>query len=391
LGTDTLKLAQATAPGKRPTRELTAAAWATVPGPARDDPRARVAFFQQAIPRLLADGGFQGRRAVLALPASFMHVHRLRVPPMDEQRLHGTIAWELRGKLPIDPDRAMLRHVIAGEAYQNDEPVDEVIVMAAERQLMDQLLAAATRAKLDVVGLTAEPQATIDCFTHAFAGSRHAGATRLYVDVGVAATRAYVARGPQLLFARVIDIGADDFARAVAAALKVSVSAARELRRRHAAGAPKAAPGPATPPAATACAPVEDGGGGVDGGGRVTALATVPRVAAGAAPSRDDVAVTPVVAACAPLGRALGDELHMCLRYHEHTFPAWPVEQICFVGGEANNRALCRQVAAHLDLPSQIGDPLAKLKPSRPIPALDDAAVHPAWAVAIGLALGTVA
>ena len=371
LGTETLKLAQASAAGKGPGRELVAAASAPVPPNARGEFRARVAFFQQAIPKLLADGAFRGRRALIALPSSCMHVYRLRVPAMDEQRLHGTIAFELQGKLPIDPARAMMRHVIAGEAYENDEPVDEVIVMAAERSLMEQLLGAAARAKLDVIGVTAEPQATLDCFASAYAGTPLAGATRLYVDIGVRATRAYIARGPQLLFARVIATGADDFAQAVASALNVTPGAARELRRRHG----------AAPAARAAQAAEKRASSSTDDGATATAVAAPPQV---------DPAITSMIAACAPLGRALCDELHMCIRYCEHTFPAWPVEHVCFVGGEANNHALCRQLAAHLDLPAQIGDPLAKLKPTRPIPGLDHTRPQPAWTVAVGLAVGSV-
>ena len=121
-----------------------------------------------------------------------------------------------------------------------------------------------------------------------------------------------------------------------------------------------------------------------------TALVTRPRATEDAGAHPDDVAVSPIVAASAPLGRTLGEELHMCVRYCEHTFPAWPVEQICFVGGEANDRALCRQIAACLDLPSRAGDPLANLRPTSPIAGLNDSQPQPAWAVAVGLAVGTI-
>ena len=48
-----------------------------------------------------------------------------------------------RGKLPFDPTQAVLRHLVAGEIYHDQEPKYEVILMAARRELVDQYLAAA--------------------------------------------------------------------------------------------------------------------------------------------------------------------------------------------------------------------------------------------------------
>ena len=144
-----------------------------------------------------------------------MAIQHLRIARMEEEALRQALPWEARGKLPYDPSHAVLRHLIAGEIHQDGEQKNEVILMAAQRELVNQLLAAAGRAKIEVVGMTVEPRAIVDCFGHVYRRKSDLGATTLYIDMGCAATRAYIARGQQILFARVVPVGSEQFTRAV--------------------------------------------------------------------------------------------------------------------------------------------------------------------------------
>src|SRR5262245_26925690 len=170
LGTDSLRLAQVqripSASGFE--HKLIAAASADIPDHVRRDPQARFQFFIDTTRELLASGQFRGRQAILALPAASMFIQHLRMAKMDEAETKKALPWESRGKLPIDPSQALIRHLIAGEVYHDQEPKNEVIVMAAARDWVNQFLAAAARAKLDVIGMNVEPKAMVDCFAHVF-------------------------------------------------------------------------------------------------------------------------------------------------------------------------------------------------------------------------------
>src|SRR6185295_2432359 len=109
----------------------TAAACADVPTAVRNDPAQRWNFFVQNTRDLLAQGNFKGRQAVLALPAASMFIQHLRMAKLDEEATKKALPWEARGKLPIDPTHALLRHMVAGEIYQDQEPKNEIILMAA--------------------------------------------------------------------------------------------------------------------------------------------------------------------------------------------------------------------------------------------------------------------
>jgi len=88
---------------------------------------------------------------------------------------------------------------------------------------------------------------------------------------------------------------------------------------------------------------------------------------------------------------AMGEEISRCLRYYESVFPSRPVERVVFLGGQASDRRLCQRLAQRLNLPAQIGDPLARIRSSRSAAEegrLDRRYPQPAWAVAVGLSLG---
>src|ERR1041385_8311450 len=147
FGSDSLRMAQVHhVEGEY---RLTAAAAADVPPHVRHDPAARLNFFVESVRDLLSLGKFRGRETVLGLPASVMFIQHLRMPKMDPDGMKKALPWELRGKLPIDPNHALLRHVIAGDVHEGQEARSEVVVMAASKETVNSFLAAAARAKLD--------------------------------------------------------------------------------------------------------------------------------------------------------------------------------------------------------------------------------------------------
>jgi len=357
FGTDCLRLAQVH--WEENDWRLTAAASADVPSDIRSDSAARAAFFTQAIRDLLVSGKFRGRTAVLGLPAAAMFIQHMRFPKMDEADLKKSLPWEARGKLPIDPSHALLRHLIAGDVYVDQEPRQEIILLAAERQIVDDLLAAAKKARLDVAGMNIEPLALLDCFTQVYRRAADSGTTYFFVDIGAVGSRAILSRGRQVLFARAIEIGGDHFTSAVADALKISNDDARSLRFRL-------------------CTAAE------------AQAASERTMIAPGAPEVDTQRVQ-VEQAVAPLVSKLVGELELCRRYYDATFPGKPVDRLVFVGGESRQRGLCQEIAKGLGLPAQVGDPLCRMSKRCDVgleSGIDRRLPQPAWAVAIGLSMG---
>jgi type IV pilus assembly protein PilM len=409
FGTDGLRMAQVEAADGE--YHLVAAASAEVPAQIRQDPTARLNFFTETVRDRLASGNFRGKRAILSLPAASCFIQHLRMPRLEEEELKKALPWEARGKLPIDPSHALLRHIVAGEVYQDSEQKNEVILMAAARELVNQLLAAAAKAKLDVVGMNVEPKALVDCFTHIYRRKSDADQTTCYVDIGCSGTRAVIARGPQILFARAIQVGGDHFNRAVAGALKMSLEDAKVLRIKVCSlGAPApvaAGMAPEAQPRQAAQQPSIDQSFPLLGAGMMKAGATATAVAPAAtrmhAPAHQQVAYADPVSAelmekarqvehaCREALSKLTEELDLCRRYHESTFSSRPIDRLVFVGGEARHRNLCQQIARQMSLAAQVGDPMVRMGRTSDVgveSGIDRRQPQPSWAVAIGLSMG---
>ncbi|HEY7088230.1 MAG TPA: pilus assembly protein PilM, partial [Tepidisphaeraceae bacterium] len=346
LGSSSLKLAQISpdsgGDNAQVRAQLIAAAGAEIPQEVRADPKARIEFFKDTVSDLLSQGGFKGRKAVLGLPASCMHLERLRVPVLpDEQTTKQAIQYELVERLPFHPSRAMIRHFHAGEIYEDNEKRNEVIVMATRREFTDCFLAAASKAKIEVVGVNAEPIAIANCL--APVDNSPQPAARAYIDIGSAGTRVYIAAGRKIQFARAVPVGTEQLDLAVAHAFHVPLPQARELRFRMATQRIAEHPEGNAPAAAAGTA------------------ATATLDPAAEAKQREMVRVEQ---ACIPALRKLVEELELCLRYHHATFPGTPLEQLIFVGGAASQRRLCRKIASELHVAAHAADPLSRVTPT---------------------------
>jgi type IV pilus assembly protein PilM len=374
---------------------LVAAASADVPPHVRRDPQARLAFFTENIRELLTQAPFRGRQAILALPASVMHIQHLRVAKMDDEALKKAIPWEARGKMPIDPAHALLRHIVAGEIYHEQESKLEVICMAAAREWINQFLAAAAKAKLDVIGMNVEPIALVDCFSHVYRRKADHDMTQCFVDIGTCGTRAIIARSGKVLFARNIPIGGDHFTGIVSQALKINIEDARTLRvklatvpaRVETGYAPGAALSPARPADPTELhveSVDDDEDSNRDDNELHNPSSTAERAQLAEQARR-------VETACQSVVDQLVGELDLCRRYYEATFANAPVERLIFIGGEARQRGLCQHIARELNLAAQVGDPMCRMGKKSDIGldgGLDRRTPQPAWSVAIGLSMG---
>jgi len=406
FGSDCLRLVQVIPAGNE--FKLVAAASADVPSTVRHDPAARINFFVETTKDLLAQGKFRGRQCVLGLPAASMFIQHLRMPKLEGEDMKKALPWELRGKLPIDPSHALLRHVVAGDVYEGQEPKSEVIVIAAANHMVHQLLAAAAKAKLDVIGMNVEPKALVDCFTHIYRRKTDEGVTNCYIDIGCVATRAVVARGTDILFARTIPVGGDHFSRATANALKIKLEEAKVLRVKIAQAQPAMAEetrkGPPPVRGARPEQSIENSfallAAGLPPERRSEPTPAVPAPAAAAAeapgtalPADAELAKQAklVEQACRELVTRLVDELELCRRYYETTFPSHPIDRLIFVGGEARQKALCQHIARAMGLAAQVGDPMVRMNKSGELGVehgIDRRQPQPGWAVAIGLSLG---
>jgi type IV pilus assembly protein PilM len=375
VGTDTIKLLQVE-PGKEGQYRLVAAACEVIPEDIRGKAVDRDNFVSEAIRKMLADG-FRGKQVVTCLPASQMAVQHLRMAKMSAEELVKALPFEAAGKLPFDAARAVLRHTVAGEIYQNQEVKQEVILMAAPREAVDRHLNLLSKAKVEVVGIHVEPTALIECFGHLFRRKGDENICTLFIDMGAGSTHVVIAHGKSMVFAKHVATGGEHFNKRVAEALNTDITAAKELRikasyqQAQAVRLPAGIVGLGADGAATAGHPLGKQNGSANGGGL-----------------EQDVIDKVNQAIAAPLD-SLVTELQLCVRYYESIFPGHAIDRAIFVGGESRHVALCQSIAQRLGVPATLGDPLARLsKDGVARTAVDLRQPQPGWAIAVGLGIG---
>lgn len=341
LGSSMVKLAQLRMENQQ--LELLAAACAEIPPSVREAPAKRQGFLVQAIRKILRATSFKGRQCILSLPAGATVVQHVKIPQVAPQEAEPLLRRELQGKLPYPVEEAVIRYVVAGDAYAEGHNRQEVIAISASHSTLNAYLAMAKRAKLDVIGVNVESCAIVECFSRLFRRDSDSARAILYIDMGAASTQVVFAHGRKMVFSRNLEIAGEQLDRAVAEAMNVPCGRAHAIR-------------------------TDVSRGRTDG------------------PSEDELhrMIDGQV-------EALATEVTKCLRYYESVFRSNGVERAIFVGGGAHDRCLCQSLAQRLNLPAQVGDPLARVhwaSGARTGEEMDRREPHPHWAVAVGLSLG---
>ncbi|MCP4709845.1 MAG: pilus assembly protein PilM [Planctomycetes bacterium] len=378
LGSCSLKLVQLTRNGNG--LSLVAAARADVPREIQDIPSERQEWYIDSFRELLASKPFKGRRVISCLAAREMLVQHLRVPKMDEDHLEKALPWEAQGKVPFNINTARLHHIVAGEVYDGAECKQEVILMAASATVVKQHLNLIERTKVQVDSINVEPLALVNCFLHLLEKDNEQQKGTMLIDLGHSCSKVVITHGADIAFCRTIGIGAEQMVRAICDKLSVDYAEASRLYLDYFLNVGRAE----QERKARAAAPeVEREVGGA---------AVVPQGAAATATEEESLEVR-VKQAITLSQQNLAEEIRSCVRYHDLVFGSQPVGRTIFVGGQAKNKSLCRQLARHLGLPAQLGDPLARIEPSSLNGKHSDLVAderHCDWAVAFGLSLGGI-
>jgi Tfp pilus assembly PilM family ATPase len=250
------------------------------------------------------------------------------------------------------------------------------------------------RCRFDLMGVQPDQIPMLHAFHHLHRRSEDRSISTMYVDAGWGAVKVAVARGTDLVFARIIQIGGRQFDEISAAAWGCTNMAARARRIQEeiAQGSPK--------PLRSAVEAREGESGSV--------MLRVGMAKADAEHSRSNLAADLMLAEDRRIGEAptsltgvstacpqpdfievhetIADELSMCARYAQASLGS-PVDRIVMLGGESHSRRFAGHLARRMGIKTSVGDPIRRLfaGKSECVGPLDPSREHPEWVVACGL------
>jgi Tfp pilus assembly PilM family ATPase len=311
------------------------------------------ACLTDALKIALRNGQFRGRHIAIGLDAGQVQVKHLRMPRTSAEEFPTLLKEHAEAALNAPASDFLLRGVVAGEVFGEQAPQQEVVLFATPQAIIQQMLDAASSARAAIVGVQVQPRISADYFARIYRQKADEAAVNLFVDLGHSGTRAFVAAPAQLRFMRAMPMNASQIQDRIAKSLGMGPADVQELRKSVLAQ-------------------------------QNAQQNTHPSERPAMSPAQEKLVEETNIQAS-----RLSDELEMCRRYYESSFPNQPVSRMIFIGGGARDRLLCSAIAQAMSLPAQIGDPLVRFNrnalPS--LPCIDRRESMPQWSVAFGLSL----
>jgi type IV pilus assembly protein PilM len=342
IGSDSVRLCQVEA--RDGALSLVDCAQVAVPQSVRGQGAVEEAFLVDALGEAVRGSNFRGREVVSGLGCNSLMVKSIRVPVMGEQELAAMVPYEAADRFNMPAGQLHVEYLVAGEVREGEETRQEVILLAADRGLINQHVAMLSRAKLIPVAVDIEECAVFRSFERFLRRLGDAEEVNCFVDLGASMTKVTITRGREVVFLKRIDVAGRHFDQAVCERLSVSAEEAWALRRK------------------------------------------VAHDPAYGQKDRQQV-VRAIYDSIRPELERLCREIALCLRYYSVTFRGQRPQQVTLVGGEAADTCIVDMVKQRLGLKTVVGEPFRGIRTDTSGVRFDRRGGMAEWAVALGLSL----
>lgn len=310
------------------------------------DLESHLAEASDVVATVVADPAWSGKRIVAAMPASIVTMTHLKLSPGED--LDTAIQTRIQD-LGINP---MIRSIEVNTPWSSTRGSRELLCIAMPRSSVLRYVAMLHDHGLEITGVYSPASMMLRAFQHLNRRGSDVDTASMYIDLEPSMVTVAFGHGNTLVSAR-------HMTNTAFASEHVAPSTATAY-------VPAATPSPA--PADTDV---------------LTAInrrqhTTPPSMPA--MPGGDSNTSTSI--------RDLCEELHMCIRHHRSLFGEAPLARVVFTGIGALDANQCRAIAQSLQLPAQVGDPLARWTTSPQASPSPDwgLQVRPQWTIAAGLA-----
>jgi type IV pilus assembly protein PilM len=185
-----------------------------------------------ALRELWERGGFKGRRVYMGVGNQRVIVREIALPYLPEKELRASLGFQVQEFIPMPVDDAVLDYDPIGEFEQDDRKMLRMLLVAAQRQMVDTAVAAATGAKLEPVGLDLVPFALVRSVGTTGVGmDLEDEGDEAVIDVGAHVTNIVVHARETVRFVRILPSGGRDVTIAIARGIGVDDDVAERLKR----------------------------------------------------------------------------------------------------------------------------------------------------------------
>jgi type IV pilus assembly protein PilM len=186
----------------------------------------------EALRELWTRGGFKSRKVWMGVGNQRVVVREIALPAMPEKDLRQSLGFQVQEFIPMPVDEAVLDYHLIEETEIEGRPMLRLLLVAAQKAMVDTLVAAATGAKVEPIGLDLVPFALVRAVGATGAGMElEATGGEAVIDVGAHVTNIVVHAAGETRFVRILPSGGRDITVAIARGLSVDDEAAERLKR----------------------------------------------------------------------------------------------------------------------------------------------------------------
>lgn len=285
-------------------------------------------------------GGFRSREVTMGVGNQRVVVREVTLPSIPEKELRQSLPFQVQELIPIPVDNAVLDFDILEEFEEDGRKMVRLMVVAAQRDMVEQHLQAAGSAKLQPIGMDLVPFAIVRAVgEYEGLGLDEADAGgEAVVDVGADVTNICVHERGLPRFVRILPSGGNDVTSQVAEALDLSAEQAEILKR----------------------------GGSLNGG----------------TPPSEEARRT-----LEQRVNALVDEIRSSLDFYRAQTPGAQISRVLVSGGGSKMPGFVDLIGQRMGTPTHRGHAFSKVDVRVALGQADLAEAEPLLAVAVGLAL----
>lgn len=185
----------------------------------------------EALRELWSRGKFKTKQAYLGVGNQRVVVREIALPWLPDKELRSSLAFQVQEFIPMSVDDAVLDYDPVGELEQDGRRLLRILLVAAQRGMVSALVASATAAKLDPVGVDLTPFALVRSVGLFEGLDLDVEGDEAVIDVGAHVTNICVHDRGLTRFVRILPSGGRDVTLAIARGLGVEDDVAERLKR----------------------------------------------------------------------------------------------------------------------------------------------------------------